>query len=181
MVRSRLVVFALSVGLVACGGQEAVSEAPPAPDGAPAAGLVASLKTSDGAAAGTATANPVEGGVALLLMAEGLPPGTRGAHVHTTGRCEGPTFDSAGDHWNPTNAMHGLENPMGPHLGDMPNLTVGADGRGTLTFTLAGASLEALMDGDGAAVVIHTDPDDQRTDPAGDSGDRIACGVFVRG
>lgn len=139
---------------------------------------VATLQTAQGAAAGSATASSADGGVQIALNVEGLPPGPHGAHVHMTGRCDAPTFESAGGHWNPTNADHGLEAPPGQHAGDMPNLTVGPDGRGTLEYTLQGGSFEGLLEGDGSALVIHAGADDQRTDPSGDSGDRIACGVF---
>jgi Cu-Zn family superoxide dismutase len=99
-----------------------------------------------------------------------------------TGECDSPDFSRAGAHWNPSGRLHGSENPQGPHLGDIPNLVVGSDGRGMVEFTIAGAQLESgahrLLDDDGAAVVIHADADDYRTDPSGNSGARIACGVL---
>jgi Cu-Zn family superoxide dismutase len=111
-----------------------------------------------------------------------MPAGSYGAHLHTTGRCEGPDFATAGPHWNPTGRQHGKNNPNGMHKGDLPNLLVGADGRGSLEFTIPGAALAngpmPLLDGDGAAIVIHQAADDYRTDPSGNSGPRIACGVF---
>ena len=121
-------------------------------------------------------------GVRLRIEAAGLPPGTYGAHVHAVGRCDPPGFESAGPHWNPTQRQHGAQNPQGPHFGDLPNLAVGTNGEGSLEFTIAGASLREgasrLVDGDGAAVVIHAGADDYRTDPSGNSGTRIACGVL---
>jgi superoxide dismutase, Cu-Zn family len=114
-------------------------------------------------------------------MLTGLPAGEHGVHLHTVGSCQ-PPFASAGAHWNPTTRQHGLENPQGAHLGDMPNLTVGASGSVDLQVSTRGGGLRGqhpLLDDDGAAVVIHAMRDDQRTDPSGSSGDRIACGVVT--
>jgi len=122
------------------------------------------------------------GGLMLGGTVRGLPPGMHGIHLHMTGRCEAP-FESAGPHWNPMSRMHGLQNPEGPHLGDMPNVNVSADGSAMVSLVTAGGTLrgrDALLDSDGAAVVIHMSADDNRSDPAGNSGSRIACGV-VRG
>ena len=94
---------------------------------------------------------------------------------------EPPKFASAGGHWNPAARQHGLDNPQGHHAGDMPNLTVAADGTGKLQYTLAGATLAGLLDADDSAFVVHAMRDDQKTDPSGMSGDRIACGVFKAG
>ena len=149
--------------------------------GAPVAGgatATALLRTSTGGDAGRATATEVAGGIRFTLDVRGLPPGTHGAHVHTTGVCDAPGFTTAGGHWNPTAAKHGSMNPQGPHEGDLPNLMVGTDGRGTLGVTIPGATMAGLLDTDGAAMMIHAAPDDLRTDPAGNSGGRIACGVF---
>jgi Cu-Zn family superoxide dismutase len=104
-----------------------------------------------------------------------------GAHLHTVGKCDGPDFVSAGGHWNPTNMKHGSMNPQGPHEGDMPNLTVGATGKGSLSMKIAGASFDTLMDADGAAMVIHAGQDDLKSDPSGNSGGRLACGVLTKG
>jgi Cu-Zn family superoxide dismutase len=117
-----------------------------------------------------------------MLEATGVRAGTYGAHVHAVGRCDAPDFASAGPHWNPTGEQHGGSNPQGMHMGDLPNLMVDADGRGKLEITLPGTRLvagsSAMMDADGAAIVIHERADDYRTDPSGNSGARIACGVF---
>jgi superoxide dismutase, Cu-Zn family len=180
----------LTFALASCGSPEAIDrsgEAPAAaqpaaePAAADAMRAVAMLRTADGTAAGSATATAADGQVAIALQVQGLPPGQHGVHVHMTGRCDGPTFESAGGHWNPTHATHGLEDPAGQHAGDMPNLTVGADGAGTLEYQLVGGSFDGLMDADGSAFVVHAGEDDQRSDPSGNSGDRIACGVFERG
>lgn len=141
----------------------------------------APLATADGAAAGSAIATVTPEGLNIALSVTGMTPGQRGVHVHMTGKCEGPKFETAGGHWNPGSTQHGLENPQGAHAGDMPNLTVGDDGTGTLTFTLKSGTMAQLLDDDGSAFVVHAGPDDQKTDPSGNSGDRVACGVFAAG
>jgi Cu-Zn family superoxide dismutase len=107
-----------------------------------------------------------------------------GIHFHAVGRCDPPDFMSAGDHFNPTNRQHGQRNPQGPHAGDLPNLTVEANGTATYQATNAlvtlGPGANSLLDADGSALVIHADPDDDVTDPAGNSGGRIACAVIAR-
>lgn len=140
------------------------------------------MRDAAGRDLGTLTLTSSPSGLMLSGVVRGLPPGERAIHVHATGRCE-PTFEAAGPHWNPTSRLHGTENPQGPHLGDMPNVRVGPDGSATVRATTAGGTLRgtnALLDADGGAVVIHESGDDYRTDPSGESGARIACGV-VRG
>lgn len=145
-------------------------------------GATATLADASGAARGTVTFTESAKGIAVSARATGLPPGPAGIHVHAVGKCEGPTFASAGPHWNPTMHQHGMENPSGAHMGDMPNIVVGADGSGTLDFVIAGAKLREgpnpLLDADGAAVVVHAAADDYKTDPSGNSGARVACGVI---
>jgi Cu-Zn family superoxide dismutase len=176
----------LTFGLAACGSpetEEATAE-PAAAETAPAAPMeaVATLQTADGQPAGTATATASGDQVMIALSVQNLPAGEHGVHVHMTGLCEGPKFESAGGHWNPTEQTHGLEDPEGQHAGDMPNLTVAEDGTGTLEYALAGgATFDGLMDADGSAFMVHEGRDDQATDPSGDSGGRIACGVFQAG
>ncbi len=178
--------------LAGCNAPDAST--PPADENAPAAEAVtnagetpaaeraaADLKTADGAAAGKATAATINGRVMLTLQVQGLPPGQHGAHVHMTGKCDAPKFESAGGHWNPADAQHGLDAPAGQHAGDMPNLVVDDNGRGTLEYELKGATFAGLMDDDGSAMVVHSSADDQKTDPSGNSGDRIACGIFKAG
>ena len=133
----------------------------------------------DGAALGSVTAEDSAGGLILRLAGSGMPAGTHAIHLHMVGKCEGPKFESAGAHWNPDNKQHGTENPNGPHKGDLPNVTVGADGALTQPLTLAGVTLAELQDGDGSALVVHAQPDDNKTDPSGNSGDRIACAVIA--
>ena len=140
-----------------------------------------SLAKADGSPVGRASITPDRTGLRVRIETEGLAPGTYAAHIHRTGRCEGPSFESAGAHWNPTGQQHGFRNPSGRHRGDLPNLRVGANGHGELGFTIRGAALRGeygILDGDGAAIMIHALPDDYRTDPSGNSGARIACGVL---
>jgi Cu-Zn family superoxide dismutase len=138
---------------------------------------LASLTAADGAARGSAQIDQGAGGLRVDVKASSLPPGMHGIHLHTTGRCDAPDFASAGPHWNPTERKHGTGNPAGPHHGDLPNIGIGANGRGALSFTVPAATLDQLLDADGAALVIHANADDNQTDPSGNSGGRIACGV----
>jgi len=177
-------ILTVTLTLAACGSPE--SEEAPAEDTAatetatPAAmSAVATLQTADGQPAGTATATASGDQVQIALSVQNMTPGEHGVHVHMTGACDAPKFTTAGGHWNPSEQMHGLEDPEGQHAGDMPNLVVAEDGTGSLEYTLAGgATFEGMMDADGSAFVVHAMRDDQMTDPSGDSGDRLACGVF---
>jgi superoxide dismutase, Cu-Zn family len=145
----------------------------------------ASMRNAAGKDLGTLTITQItEGsqGISVKGRLTGLPPGEHGIHLHTTGKCDPPKFTSAGDHWNPTKRQHGSRSPQGPHLGDMPNITVGSDSSADVNATTAGGTVSgdnALLDADGAAVVVHAKADDYRTQPSGNSGDRIACGVVT--
>jgi len=142
----------------------------------------ATLRLANGSPAGTAQLMASGSHVTITIAAAGLAPGTHGAHLHMKGSCEGPDFTSAGGHLNPGMKQHGSENPAGSHLGDLPNLVIGNSGAGTVSATLPGTREEVLshiFDADGTAVVIHADADDYRTDPAGNAGGRIACGVLL--
>ena len=143
---------------------------------------VIEIRRADGRLAARAMFYPSAGAIEVRVQAAGLAPGHYGAHIHAIGRCEGPGFDSAGPHWNPAGRRHGTLNPEGHHLGDLPNLEVGVGGGGRLEFAIPGATLRGgehpIVGGDGAALVIHADPDDYRADPAGNSGARIACGIL---
>lgn len=167
---------AATLALMLAGCNDKMHTGAPAANGARA---VATLHTADGADVGRATASEVAGGLRFTIDVKGMPAGTHGAHVHTTGTCTPPDFASAGGHWNPTGMKHGSMNPQGPHEGDLPNLIVGTDGRGTLGITIPGATMAGLLDTDGSALVVHEKADDLMTDPSGNSGSRIACGVFA--
>jgi Cu-Zn family superoxide dismutase len=159
-------------------GTEAAANTSNAAEGA----ATASLRTAAGEARGQATATQAGDGISVRVEAMNMAPGTYAAHIHTTGRCDPPAFESAGSHWNPSSQQHGRDNPQGPHKGDLPNLTIAADGQGTVEFTIPAASVTggatAMLDADGAAMMIHEKADDYRTDPTGNAGARIACGTF---
>lgn len=142
-----------------------------------------SLWNAKGIAYGTGVMTQDSQGLKLIVMVAGMAPGKiHGTHIHAAGKCEGPAFASAGPHLNPGARQHGSTNPAGSHLGDLPNLTIGSTGEGKLEYRLVGepARLVAeLFDADGSALVIHADADDYRTDPSGNSGARIACGVLI--
>lgn len=143
----------------------------------------ATLRLASGLPGGTAQLLASGSQVNISIAVVGLTPGVHGVHLHTTGKCEAPEFTSAGPHLNPAGHQHGTSNPAGPHLGDLPNVTVGSTGAGTVSATLPGTREEVLaqlFDGDGTAVVVHASADDYRTDPSGNSGGRIACGVLTR-
>ena len=129
-----------------------------------------------------ATLRPEGDKVRVDVTTSAIPAGTHGVHIHAIGSCQGPDFESAGGHFNPSNRAHGLENPAGPHNGDMVNLVVGGSEQTSYRTTTAHVSLTtgaaSLFDADGSALVIHASADDQRTDPSGNSGARIACGVI---
>jgi Cu-Zn family superoxide dismutase len=142
------------------------------------------LQDASGATVGTAGFAQHDGFVRVEVKAKGIAAGQHGVHLHAVGSCTPPDFTSAGGHFNPAQKQHGLSNPAGPHAGDMPNLTVGADGNGELEFSDDRITLNdgpnSLFDADGTALVVHAGPDDQMTDPSGNSGARIACGVVTK-
>ena len=153
-----------------------VNPAPPA--------ALARLVDDKGQAVGSAVFSQERGGVRILVDVVGLAPGDHAVHIHEVGRCEPPAFESAGAHFNPTKAEHGTSNPRGPHAGDLPDVTVNTEGKGHMEVTVKLVTLDkkvpaSLFDADGSAIVIHERADDKRTDPSGDSGGRIACGVIA--
>lgn len=133
---------------------------------------------------GTATLSPAPAGVTIALAVKGLSPGEHAIHVHGTAKCEGPAFTSAGGHFNPDQKQHGMNNPQGPHAGDMPNFMVDSTGRSSATVVAPGITLgdgpRSVFGGGGTAVVIHEKADDMRSDPAGNAGARVACGVITK-
>jgi Cu-Zn family superoxide dismutase len=151
----------------------------------PQGGAPVALVNSSGQSVGAVRAWQTAGGVSFRIDATGLPHGIHGLHVHAVGRCDLPDFASAGPHWNPAARKHGMNNPAGPHAGDLPNVEVAANGVLGTTVTLPGATLVggggaagSLIDADGAALVLHGQADDYVTDPSGNSGPRIACAVL---
>jgi len=144
----------------------------------------AEIKDAKGQKVGAAKFKETSGGVLMSVKVLNLSPGARAIHIHETGKCEAPDFKTAGGHFNPEKKQHGMENPQGHHAGDLPNLAVGRKGKGKLTttvkgVTLAGEGANSLFHEGGTSVVIHEKADDMKTDPAGNAGARIACGVIL--
>jgi Cu-Zn family superoxide dismutase len=180
MFMQRAMALSAVIGVAACGGQARGPDGTSLPD--PAAG--ASLVDSAGARVGLATFSETEGTTQLGVSVSGLSPGKHGMHIHETGACTPPGFESAGGHFNPAAKQHGMLNPEGPHAGDLPNLVAGADGSADTTFTVSSTLLadgpSSMVGAQQHAFVIHADPDDQKTDPSGNSGARVVCGVIER-
>ena len=137
---------------------------------------------AQGGKIGSAILTPAARGVKVAIQVSKMPPGSHGFHIHAVGACDPPAFTTAGGHFNPLNKQHGLQNAEGPHAGDLPNLMVGPDGTAETEVVVPGLrftdSPESIFPPGGTALVIHAKADDGRTDPDGDAGDRIACGII---
>jgi Cu-Zn family superoxide dismutase len=166
------------LSVVVVGAAIATAYAAPAP-------VVVKLANGQGQSVGTITISQAKDGLNFKLDLMNLTPGVHALHVHQAAKCEGPAFTTAGPHFNPEGKQHGMDNPMGPHAGDLPNITIGADG--TLKKTLLVKSVmmddgsHSIFANGGTALVIHAKADDERTDPSGNAGDRIACGTITKG
>jgi Cu-Zn family superoxide dismutase len=166
-------------GIVAVGAPPASSQTPSRPPQAKA-----EMQNSQGRKVGVVTFEQTPHGVLVIADLRDLPPGSHALHVHEVGKCE-PPFKTAGDHFNPMGKEHGMKNVRGMHAGDLPNLEVADDGAAHFQAFASGLSLEPgragyLFDKDGSAVVVHASADDYVTNPAGNAGDRIACGVVTK-
>lgn len=168
---SALPCAAFLAGLLLAAGPAAAQEA------------TATLKSPEGAAVGTVVLSETPHGVLMAVKVNDLEPGPHAFHIHAVGACTPPDFRSAGGHYNPAGREHGIENAKGKHAGDLPNLHVAANGKVELevladavTLTDGGARA-TLFDADGSAIVVHAGPDDYASDPAGNAGARVACGI----
>jgi superoxide dismutase, Cu-Zn family len=172
--------LALLTGIVllcstaAYGGQRDVEPAP----------VKVEMTNAQGENIGSATLTPDAKGVKVAIQVSKLPPGSHGFHIHTAGACDPPAFKTAGDHFNPFKKQHGLQNPTGPHGGDLPNLVVGPDGTGKMEAVAPQLSFtdgpKSIFHPGNTALIIHANADDERTDPDGRAGDRIACGIIAK-
>ena len=165
--------MALALAASACNGA-----------GSPVPKAGANIINVDSRSIGHVTLTEVPKGVRLDLQVSGLAAGRHGLHIHSMGRCDPPDFRSAGPHFDPDGRRHGAKNPEGRHGGDLPNLEVDGSGHADLDFLIEGATLadgpHSLLLPEPRSIVIHADPDDELTDPAGKSGARIACGILQR-
>ncbi len=155
-----------------------------ASDGKSGQSTVVHLQNAQGQPVGTATLSSAPEGVKVSLNLEHITPGEHAIHFHQTAKCDAPDFKSAGTHFNPDGKHHGLQNAEGPHAGDVQNFTVDSEGKARITILAPNVTLgndaHSVFGGNGTALVIHAKADDEKSDPSGNSGDRIACGVITR-
>lgn len=175
----------VAIGFALFGSASPSAQTPTGTSGSSVA-LTASANLTDtqGHTVGQARLQQTPHGVLLKLELRNATPGVHALHIHEVGRCEAPSFESAGGHFAPSGRQHGFLNAKGPHAGDLPNIEVPATRQLTVEHLVADVTLESgshsLLDSNGSAIVIHTGKDDYATEPAGDSGDRIACGQIAR-
>jgi superoxide dismutase, Cu-Zn family len=176
----------LVVRLITIGAALAICAAAGLAQSKPATKKTLELKDAKGSSVGTATIASKKQGVEVKLDLKGLPPGEHAVHFHQNAKCDPPDFKSAGGHFNPTGKQHGFENPNGHHAGDMPNFTVKANGTAKATVKDEdvllgnGSDANSLFANGGTSIMIHAKADDMKTDPAGNAGDRIACGAITQ-
>lgn len=176
---TRVATFAAVAMAAMLGCKPQVQTGSPMPSGR------ATVRSTTGTVLGTLAFAPSATGTHITGTLSGLPTGVHGIHLHAVGRCDAADFTTAGGHYNPANMHHGIENPAGPHAGDLPNITVDASGSVNVDLTDPRVTLDTsptggLFDADGTAIVVHAAADDQKSDPSGNSGARIACGVIQR-
>ena len=179
----RLVVLAMGIGLLATGAVSAQAQGARGTTGsAPTAS--ASLKDTEGRVIGDAVLQQTPHGVLLKLELRNATPGVHALHIHERGQCDAPTFESAGGHFAPAGTSHGFHDAKGPHAGDLPNIHVPASQELTVEYLVRGVTLEqgreSFFDADGSAIVMHRGADDYTSEPAGDAGNRLACGPIMR-